>query len=58
MNNKEKEEFRKKVRETTEKEIIRNALRARRFSGQETLQQAIDLIDFALLVKKMRDETC
>jgi hypothetical protein len=58
MNKKEKEEFRKKVRETTEKEIIRNALRARNFSGAETLEQSIDLIDFALRIRKMRDEKC
>lgn len=56
MNRKEKEEFRKNVRENTEKEIIRDALRARKFSGAQTLAQGIDLIDFALKVKKMRDE--
>ena len=58
MNNKEKEELRKKVRKTTEEEIIRDAMRARKFSGAETLAQGIDLIDFALRVKKMRDEKC
>ncbi len=58
MNNKEKEELRKKVRKTTEEEIIRDAMRARKFSGAETLAQGIDLIDFALRIKKMRDEKC
>jgi len=56
MNNKEKEELRKKVRKTTEDEIIRDALRARKFSGEETLLQSMDLINFALQVKKMRNE--
>jgi hypothetical protein len=58
MNNKEKEELRKKVRKTTEDEIIRDAMRARKFSGAETLAQGIDLIDFALRIRKMRDEKC
>lgn len=42
MNKKEKEEFRKKVRETAEKEVIRNAMRARKFSGAKTLAQDCD----------------
>ncbi len=58
MNLKDKEELRKKVRKTTEEEIIRDALRARKFSGTETLAQSIDLIDFALRMRKMRDEKC
>lgn len=58
MNIKEKEELRKKVRKTTEEEIIRDAMRARKFSGAETLAQGIDLIDFALRIRKMRDEKC
>lgn len=58
MNKKEKEEFRKKVRENTENEIIRDALRARKFSGAQTLAQGIDLIDFALRIRKIHDEKC
>ncbi len=58
MNRKEKEEFRKNVRENTEKEIIRDALRARKFSGAQTLAQGIDLIDFVLRIRKMHDEKC
>lgn len=45
------EELRKKVRDTTEKELIRDALRARRFSGIETLLEGMDLINFALKVR-------
>lgn len=58
MNNKEKQELRKRVRKTTEDEIIRDAVRARKFSGAETLAQGIDLIDFALRMKRMSDEKC
>ncbi len=50
------EYLRKKVRETTEKELIRDALRARNFSGFDTLLQGMDLIDFALRVKKGQHE--
>jgi len=46
------DELRKKVRETTEKELIREAQRARSFSGEDTLRQGMNLIDFALKVKK------
>ncbi|MDI6859286.1 MAG: hypothetical protein QMC85_02195 [Methanocellales archaeon] len=42
------EEFRKKVREVREKEWIREAVRARKFTGAETFQQGLDLIRFAL----------
>lgn len=47
------EELRRKVRETTEKELIREGLRARSFSGAETLCQSMNLIDFALKVENM-----
>ncbi len=50
------EYLRKKVRETTEKELIREAIRARNFSGLDTLLQGMDLIDFALRVKKAQYE--
>ncbi len=50
------EELRKKVRETTENELIRDAIRARSFSGLDTLIQGMKLIDFALRVKKSQYE--
>ncbi len=50
------EDIRKKVKETTEKELIRDAIRARSFSGMETLRQGMSLIDFALRMKKVRYE--
>ncbi|KCZ73108.1 hypothetical protein ANME2D_00167 [Candidatus Methanoperedens nitroreducens] len=46
-------ELRIKVKETTERELIREALRARSFSGIETLRQGMNLIDFALRAKKV-----
>ncbi len=51
------EELRRKVKETAEKELIREALRARNFSGVETLLQGMNLIDFALIVKKVAYES-
>ncbi len=45
-------DIRKKMRENTEKDLIREALRARRFSGPDTLSQGMNLIDFALRVRK------
>jgi hypothetical protein len=45
-------EIRRKVKETSEKELIREAIRARKFSGADTLRQGMDLIDFALKVNK------
>lgn len=49
-------ELRKRARERTEKGIIRDALRARRFSGSDTLLQGMDLIAFALEAKKAQHE--
>ncbi len=46
------DELRRKVKETTEKELIREALRARSFSGADTLRQGMNLIDFALRMNK------
>lgn len=43
-------EIRRKTKETSEKELIREAIRARNFSGAETLRQGMNLIDFALRV--------
>lgn len=45
-------EIRRKVKETSEKELIREAIRARKFSGADTLRQGMNLIDFALRVNK------
>ncbi len=49
------EEFRRKAREAMEQELIRDAMRARRFSSVETLLLGIDLIDFALKVKRSQN---
>ena len=45
-------EIRRKVKETSEKELIREAIRARKFSGADTLRQGMNLIDFAIKVNK------
>jgi len=45
-------EIRRKTKETSEKELIREAIRARKFSGVDTLRQGMNLIDFALKVNK------
>ena len=45
-------EIRRKVKEISEKELIGEAIRARRFSGFESLRQGMNLIDFALRVNK------
>lgn len=50
------EEIRKNIRETNEKELIREALRARTFSGISTMRQGMDLIDFALRIKRTQHE--
>ncbi|MEW6592622.1 MAG: hypothetical protein AB1305_02915 [Candidatus Hadarchaeota archaeon] len=42
------EEFRRKVRETRAKEWRRDAIRARRCTGEETFEQGLDLIKFAV----------
>jgi hypothetical protein len=49
-------ELRKKIIETTEKELIHDALRARKFSGIATLIQGMNLIDFALRVNKQHEK--
>jgi hypothetical protein len=49
-------EIRKKAKEISEKELIREAIRARKFSGADTLRQGMNLIDFALRVRKVRYE--
>ncbi len=45
--------IRKKAKESSEKELIREAIRARNFSGVDTLRQGMDLIDFALRVNRV-----
>jgi hypothetical protein len=45
-------EIRRKVKEISEKEVIREAIRARKFSGFDSLRQGMALIDFALRVNK------
>ncbi len=50
MDKKELQKLRKEARERTEQELIRDAIRARKFSGVETLEQGIDLINFVLKV--------
>ncbi|VVB86450.1 Uncharacterised protein [uncultured archaeon] len=45
-------EIRKKAKESSEKELIREAIRARNFSGADTLRQGMNLIDFALRVNR------
>jgi hypothetical protein len=44
----DKEDFRQKVKEIREREWIRDAIRARKFTGIESLEQGIDLIKFAI----------
>ncbi len=43
-------EIRRQAKETSEKELILEAIMARKFSGSETLRQGMNLIDFALRV--------
>jgi hypothetical protein len=45
-------ETRRKVKEISEKELIREAIRARKFSGFDSLRQGMNLIDFALRVNR------
>jgi hypothetical protein len=44
----DKEDFRQKVKEIREREWIKDAIRARKFTGIESLEQGIDLIKFAI----------
>lgn len=44
------EDFRRRAREVREREWRREAIRARRFTGEETFQQGLDLIKFAIQV--------
>jgi hypothetical protein len=47
-----KEELRAKIKEERENEWIREAFRARKFSGIETFEQGLSLIDFAMRIAK------
>jgi len=44
----DKEEFRQEIREIREREWIRDAIRARKFTEIESLEQGINLIKFAI----------
>jgi len=50
------EEIRKKVKEITTKDLIKAAMRARNFSGAETLIEGMELIDFALEMRNRNYE--
>jgi hypothetical protein len=50
------DELKRKMREPRTKDIIRAAVRARNFSGEETLRQGMELIDFAIRIKRKYDE--
>jgi hypothetical protein len=43
-----KQQLREKIREEREREWIREALRARKFSNIETFEQGLSLINFAM----------
>jgi len=45
-------DIRRKVKETSEKELIMEAIRARKFSGFDSLREGMKLIDFALRINK------
>jgi hypothetical protein len=47
-----KEELREKIKEEREREWIREALRAIKFSGIETFEHGLSLIDFAVRIAK------
>ena len=42
------EEFRRRVRQQRQREWIRDAVRARKSTGEETFQQGLDLIRFSI----------
>lgn len=48
--------FRKKVKELREREWVRDAVRARKFSGKETFEQGLELIRFTLALRRAKDE--
>ncbi len=52
--NKGLEEFRTRVRERRERDWIRDAIRARKFTGEETFRQGLDLIRFAIEIQEAR----
>jgi len=50
--NSEKEEFRRRIRERDRIDRIRSAIHARKFSSLETLEQGLNLTDFAFRFKE------
>ena len=48
----QKQQLREKIKEEREREWIREALRARKFSGIETFEQGLSLIEFAMRIAK------
>jgi hypothetical protein len=50
------EEIRKKVKDITTNDLIKSAIRARQFSGAETLIEGMELIDFALEMRNRNYE--
>jgi len=52
MRKMEKQQLREKIKEEREREWIKEALRARKFSGIETFEQGLSLIDFAIRAAK------
>jgi hypothetical protein len=48
----QKQQLREKIKEERERGWIREALRARKFSGIETFEQGLSLIDFAMRIAK------
>ena len=52
MRKMEKQQLREKIKEEREREWIGESLRARKFSGIETFEQGLSLIDFAMRIAK------
>ncbi len=52
----EAEELRLRLREERLKSVIRSAVKARRFSGVETLRQAAELIDFCIRRRRAHEK--
>jgi len=48
----QKQQLREKIKEEREREWIREALRARKFSGIETFEQGLSLVEFAMRIAK------
>jgi len=46
-------EFRERVKRQREREWIRDAIRTRKFTGEETFRQGLDLIRFAMRIHEV-----